>query len=323
VSRRGILAVLLVIAVQPCAVCAQTRVPTIGLLWLDVVKPSPFIAPLVQGLRDFGYVPGRNIRIDDRFLVKTYDELPGAAGRLVAEKPDIIVTYGSTAAQTLLKTGTTIPVVMASIGDPVVLGLVKSFARPGTNYTGITILNADLSAKRLELLKEAFPRMRRVAVALYPQSQSEVLALRNLEAAAREMGLETRTVEIRMASEIVPAIAAVNKLEVSAIAFIGSSLFRAHAAEIAAAVAKTRLPAIYNDEHYTESGGLLSYGPAIADNFRHAAVYIDKILKGAKPADLPVEQPTRMRLIVNAKTAKAQGIEIPRVILLRADKVIE
>jgi putative ABC transport system substrate-binding protein len=316
-------AFLVVFCALPAAGYAQTAVPTVGVLWIDDSKASPYITALTAGLRERGYVPGRNVRIDDRFIVKAYEELPDAAARLVASKPDLIVAYGGTANLALQKVTARIPVVMVSAGDPVKLGLAKSLSRPGMNFTGLTNLNADLSPKRLELLKETQPKLRRVAVALYPQSEAEPTTLKAYEAAARRMSVETHPLEINNAAEIASAIASTSKLHVDAIAFVGSTLFRAHAAQIVAEVGRTGLPAVYSDDVFADAGGLLSYGVTIADNFRQSATYVDKILKGANPGDLPVEQPVRVSLVVNMRTAKAQGIDIPRALLARADRVIE
>ncbi len=322
-NRRRALASLLALGAAPRLLCAQARIPTIALLWIEESRPSPYLPPLLEGLREKGYVAGRNLRIDDRFLVDGYQGFTEAAGRLVTERPDVILTLGATAVLAARKATATIPIVMIGGGDPVKLGVVGSLSRPGGNVTGITLISQDLSGKRIELLKEVFPGTRRLAIVLYPQSQPELASLKNFEAAARALGVEARAVEVRAAGDIGPAIAAIAKTDVDAIAFVGSTLFRANRKELVAAVGKTRLPAVYVDDFFTEIGGLLSYGPSMSEAFRRAAVYVDKILKGAKPADLPVEQPSQLELIVNLKTAKAQGIAIPRSILLRADRVIE
>jgi putative ABC transport system substrate-binding protein len=274
-------------------------------------------------LRELGYTPGRNIRIDERSLVDGYDALADAARRLAAEKPDVIVTYGATAATVAAKATQEIPVVMVSTGDPVRLGLAKSLSRPGGNLTGLSSLNVDLSGKRMEVLKEAFPSARRVAVLLYPGSQIELVSYSNYQAAAQALGMEVRRIDIRSADEISPAVARISKAEIDAITVVGSTLFRANADRLVAEVSKARLPIIYTDGFYADHGGLMSYGSAISENFRRAAAYVDKILKGAKPGDLPIEQPTRLELVVNLKAAKEQGIAIPRAVVLRADRVIQ
>jgi putative ABC transport system substrate-binding protein len=292
-------------------------------LWIEAAKPSPQLAPLLQGLRARGYVVGENLRIDDRFVVDRYERLADAAARLVASKPDVIVTYGGTAIAAAYKATSTIPIVMVGGGNPVRLGVVKSLAKPGGNVTGLTSISTDLSGKRLELLKQAFPPARRVAVVLYPGSEVERQSLKIYESAAAALQLEVRVIEVRSAADIARVVAPLARADADVIAFIGSTLFRANAPEIVAAAAKTRLPAIYTDALYPELGGVMSYGPNIADNFRQVGVYIDKILKGAKAADLPVEQPTRLELVINARAAKEQGIELGQALLARADRIIQ
>jgi putative ABC transport system substrate-binding protein len=297
--------------------------PTVGLLWIKVSDAAPYMKMLLEGLREHGYVPGRNLRLDDRFLVDEYDQLPKAAQRLVAEKPDLILTYGATAVQAAYKTTQSIPIVMIAGGDPISLGVVKSLSRPQTNVTGLTSMTVDLSAKRLELLKEAFPKIRRVAVVLYPLSGGETVALKNYETAASGMGIQINRVDIGTASDIRPAIGSIGRLGADAIAVIGSTLLRANCATLVQAIAETRLPAIYVDDLFTNAGGLISYGASVAEHFQRVAVYVDRVLKGAQPADIPIEQPTRLELIVNLKAAKAQGLTIPRAVILRAERVIE
>src|SRR5258706_4392500 len=253
-DRRQLLAALLALGVQP-VLRAQNKGPTIALLWIEPERPSPFIAALVQGLREHGYTPGRNIRVDERYLVAGYTELQGAAERLVREKPDIIVTFGGTALQAARKATNSVPIVMVSGGDPVKLGIVKSLSRPGGNVTGLVTLTSDLSGKRLELLKEGFPGIKRIAVALSPLSETELTELKNYERAARNLNLDLYVAEIRTADDIAPTIAGLQSKGVEAITFVGSSLFIANRARIAAAVAKTRLPAIYTNEMFTEAGG--------------------------------------------------------------------
>jgi putative tryptophan/tyrosine transport system substrate-binding protein len=322
-NRRRALTALLFLAARPVAVLAQSHMPTVGLLWIKQADVTPYMTMLLQGLREHGYVADRNIRLDNRFLVDDYEQLPNAAQRLVAAKPDVILTYGATSVQAVYKTTRTIPIVMIAGGDPIKLGVVKSLSRPQTNVTGLTSMTVDVSAKRLELLKEAFPKIRRVAVVLYPLSGGEVVAAKNYEIAASGMGIQTSRVEIQTANDIRPAIGSIGRLGADAIAVVGSTLLRANCATVVQAVAETRLPAIYVDDLFTNAGGLISYGASVAENFQRVAVYIDRLLKGAQPGDLPIEQPTRIELIINLKTAKAQGLTIPRTMALRADRVIE
>src|SRR3954468_5092799 len=196
---------------------AQPHTPVIALFWIETSSPSPHLMPLLQGLREKGYVPDRNLRIDDRFLVKTYDDLAATAARLVAQKPDVVLVYGGTAVQALQRATATIPVVIAGSGDPGKLGVAKSLSRPGMNFTGLTILAADLSGKRLEFLKDAFPSIRRVAAPFYPQSASEVASVANLETAAREKNVELQKVEVGSAADIGAAIAGISRTATDAI----------------------------------------------------------------------------------------------------------
>ena len=299
------------------------NIPRIGLLWIHSAGSSHYTNAFREGMRALGYVEGKNISIDDRSLVDGYDDLPAAAGRLAREKVSVIVVYGATALLAAHKAAPGIPIVVFSGGDPVKLGLAASLSKPGGNVTGMSTVGAELSAKRLELLKEIAPRIRRLAVLLYPGSPGEVASLRTYEATARTLSLETRTVEIHNQGEIESVIAGIAKMDVQAIAVVGSTLLDANRKQVVAAIGTIHMPAIYSRGEYVESGGLIAYGPNFVDHFRRAAVFVDKILKGTKPGDIPIEQPTKFELVLNMKTAKALGIKIPNSILVRADKVIE
>jgi putative ABC transport system substrate-binding protein len=295
----------------------------IGLLWIKGDGSSQYVAAFREGLGTLGYVEDKNVRIDDRSLVDRYERLPEAAGRLVSQKVDVIVCYGATAMQAASKATSTIPIVVVSGGDPVKLGVAASLSRPGGNVTGLTSISQELSGKRLELLTEMVPGMRRLAVILYPGSPAEVASLKSYEVSARALNLEVRPVEVRAPGEIAPAIAGISRMDVQAIAVVGSTLLSANTKQVVAAIKKVRLPAIYANSDFPQAGGLLAYAPNLSVGFRRAATYVDKILKGAKPGDIPIEQPTIFELVVNMKTAKALSIKIPNSILLRADKVIE
>ena len=309
----------------PIATIAQQlgRMPRIGLLWIDADSLSQNAATFREALRELGYLEGKNISIDDRSLVDRYELLPSAAGKFVSQSVDVIVCYGATAIQTASKATSTIPIVMVLGGDPVKLGVAANLARPGGNVTGTSSIGQELSGKRLELLKEMVPALRRLAVILYPQSTAEVVALRNYEAAARILKVKVRSVEVRNAGEIAPVIAGIARMDVQGIAVVGSTLLTANRKQVVAAVEKVRLPAIYANNDFPQAGGLLAYAPNYSEGFRRAATYVDKILKGAKPGDIPIEQPTIFELIINGKTAKALGIKIPNSILVRATKIIE
>jgi putative ABC transport system substrate-binding protein len=298
------------------------NIPRIGLLWIEGDN-SPYKAAFRDGLRAQGYVEGKNIRIDDRSLVDRYELLPEAAARLVSQKVDVIVCYGSTAIKMASKATSTIPIVMVSGGDPVNLGFVASLARPGGNVTGTSSISQELGPKRLELLKEIVPGLRHLAVILYPESAAEVRQLKNYEAAARTLNLEAHPVEVRTRGDIGPAIAGIARMNVQAIAAVGSTLLTAYSKEVVAAVDKLRLPAIYSNVDFAHSGGLMAYASNLSDGFRRAAVYVDKILKGTKPGELAIEQPNKFELVINLKAAKALGLTIPQSLLLRADEVIE
>jgi len=255
--------------------------------------------------------------------VDRYDRLAGSADSLVKSKVDVVVCYGATATLAASKATSTIPIVMVTGSDPVKLGVVASFSRPGGNVAGVTFLSAELHGKRLEILKEVVPRIRRVGVVFNPESATEVKSFLEWEAAARTLNMEAQRVEIRLQGDIDRVISDAPRQRLDALTVAASTMFVANRKQILTAVAKTRLPAIYGSAEDADAGGLMSYGPNVPDGFRRAAGYVAKILKGAKPADLPFEQPTRFQLTVNLKTAKGIGIAFPQSILLRADQVIK
>jgi len=306
-------------------VVAQKRQspPTIGLLWIDSPTSGQFEAKLREGLQDRGYQIGRDVNIDNRSLVTAYEHLAGAAERLVRADVAVMVVYGSTAVQAAVKASPTIPIVMVASGDPVGLGVAATLARPGGNVTGLTTQGADLAGKRLQILGELVPGLRRFAVVLYPGSTSEVQTLRNYEALARVSNMEARPVEIRGPADIESAIATIGTLNVQGIVVVGSSLFRAYRDRIVAAIGKLRLPAMYSGTSLVEAGGLIALSPDAVEDFYRSASYVDKILKGAKPAEMPIEQPTKFELVVNLKAAKALGFTFPQSVLLRADRAIQ
>jgi putative ABC transport system substrate-binding protein len=298
------------------------KIYRIGLL--GAISPSayaPFIEAFRQGLRDLGYVEGKNIVIDSRWAEGRYERLPDLAAELVRLKVDVIVTHGPPASRAAKEATTTTPIVMALVGDAVATGLVASLARPGGNITGSSFFLPELSAKRLELLKEAIPGVTRVAVFVNPGNPTFPPALKAMELTAGSSGVELQQVKVRAANEIEGAFAAMAKRRAHALVVIEDALFSAHARRIAELATKSRLPTMGFTE-YAEAGGLMSYGVNRSDLWRRAAVFVDKILKGAKPADLPVEQPTRFELVINLKTAKALGLTIPPSIMVRADQVI-
>jgi putative ABC transport system substrate-binding protein len=270
-----------------------------------------------------GYIEGKNVEIDERFLVDLYPLLPEAAAKLAAANVDVMVCFGSTAIIAASKATTTIPIVMLAGTDPVKAGFADSFARPGKNITGIAMVNLELGAKRLELLKQAVPGLRLAGVPLNPESAREPIAFQDLERIARSLNLELRSIPVRNLGELDAAMSAAGKLGVTAFSPLPSTMFIANPRAVVSAIEKTGLPAIYHSDEFTRVGGLMSYGPRQAETFRHAAVFVDKILKGAKAGDLPIEQPTKFAFIINQQAAKKLGLAVPRELLLRADEVIE
>ncbi len=309
------------LAAVPAAEAQQpAKVPRIGLI-RPGSPPDPLVEAFLQGLRDLGYVEGRTIAIEYRWAEGKPERIPDLTAELVRLKVDVIVTSGEPGAPVAKQATSTIPIVFAVHADPVGAGLVASLARPGGNITGLSSMTAELAEKRLELLKEAVPKLSRVAVLRDPRQPPTDLRL--TEAAARALGLRLQVLEVRDINDLEAALAAAKEGRAGALTNLQSAFFIAHRARIVEAVAKTRLPAMYHNMQFVAVGGLMAYSPNFPAMFRRAATYVDKILKGAKPADLPVEQPTRFELVVNLKTAKALGITIPQPILIRADQVIQ
>jgi len=275
-----------------------------------------------QGLREIGYVEGQNIVIEYRYAEGKFDRLPDLAAELVGLKVDVIVAAGGALAIKPAKNATsTIPIVMTGTADPVASGFVVSLARPGGNITGLSLGGAELSGKRLELLKETVPSVSRVAVLSY-QTNPPNLFLKETRAAAQTLGLKLQSVEVRGPNDIESAFQAAVKGRVGALTVGPDPLLTANRKRVIDLAAKNQLPAIYAWRDHVEDGGLMSYAPKLSDLYRRAATYVDKILKGAKPADIPVEQPTKFELIINLKAAKQIGLTIPPHVLARADRVI-
>jgi putative ABC transport system substrate-binding protein len=275
-----------------------------------------------QGLSDLAYVEGQNIVIERR-NAKSYEELPRLAAELVRLKVDVIFAPGSPAAQVARDSIQTIPVVFVTFADPVRTGLVASLARPGRNLTGLTMISAELAGKRLELLRKAFPKVSHVAVLVNPANASSGEQLQETQSAARSLGMRLDAHEARAPRELEGAFAAMRRKHADALFILPDTMFFTERRRIAELAEKSRLPAMAHWRAYVEAGGLMAYGPSFADANRRAAVYVDRILKGAKPADLPVEQPTKFELVINMKTAKVLGLTIPQSILSRADEIIQ
>jgi len=282
------------------------------------------IAAFRQGLRDLGWIEGRNIVIDYRFAEGRFDRLPDLAAELVRLNVEIIAATTTPAAVAARNATGTIPIVMFVVGDPIGLGLIASLARPSGNVTGLTYsVGVEAFGKQLELLKETVPKVRRVAVLSNPANPSAVLATSNVKVAARSSGLHLQLLETRNPDEFDGAFAAMAKERAEALLVVSDPSFGVHRARLAGLTAKYRLPSMHGVREMVEAGGLMSYGPSIPDNFRRAAGYVDKILKGFNPGDLPVQQPIKFELVINLKTAKALGLTSPQSVLLRADEIIQ
>jgi putative ABC transport system substrate-binding protein len=281
------------------------------------------IGPFRDGLRELGYVEGQNILIEYRWAEGKYERFPALIAELIALKVDVIVTAGTPASLAVKKATTSVPLVMIAVGDPVGTGLVASLARPGGNATGVTSISPELEGKRLELLREVFPGVARIAVLWNPVSPFQVVAEKEVQAAAGVLRIPVLSLGVRAAEELDNAFAAILREQANALLVLADRLFLHNRERIMEFAAKNRLPGVHAYRELVEAGGLMSYGPSYADLHRRAATYVDKILKGARPSDLPVERPTKFELVVNLKAAKALGIDIPQSVLLRADEMIE
>jgi putative tryptophan/tyrosine transport system substrate-binding protein len=281
------------------------------------------VAAFRQGLREHGYEEGRNIVLEPRFAEGKLERLPELAADLVAIKVDVIVASSSQAIQASQNATRTIPIVMTTVGDPVGPGFVASLGRPGGNITGLTIQAPELIAKRLQLLKEAVPKVTRVAVIWDPAVMHEVQGYKEAEIAAHALGVTLLSMQVARAEDLESAFAAVTRDGADGLLVFENALTSNNGKRIVELALKHRLSGVYGLRELAQAGGLIAYGPSRLDNYRRAADYVDKILKGAKPADLPVEQPTKFELVINLSTAKALGLTIPQPILLRADQVVE
>jgi putative ABC transport system substrate-binding protein len=299
-----------------------TKIPRIGYLGGATASNTARIEALQQGLRELGYVEGKNIVIEWRFAEGKPDRERAIAAELVRLKVDVIVTVGSTATRAAKEATATIPIVMTQDPDPIGNGFVASLARPGGNITGLSNLNRELSGKRLELLKEVVPVLSRVAVFGTSTFPGTAQNLKETELAAGALGVQLQYLDVLDPKDIETAFRGASKGRAQAVLTLGGSVLNPQRARVVELAAKSRLPAIYGIRESVEVGGLMSYGPSANDLTRRAATYVDKILKGAKPADLPVEQPTKFEFIINLKAAKQIGLTIPPNVLARADKVI-
>jgi putative ABC transport system substrate-binding protein len=323
--RRVFISGLGVAALWPLATRAQqpTRVPTIGFLGSTSREiASHWIAAFLKRLRELGWIEGRTIAIEYRWADAHSERYSEIAAEFVGLKVDVIVTWASAPVLAAKQATTLIPIVFAAQMDPVGAGVVASLARPGGNVTGMSIQQTDTAGKRIELLREVVPKLVRLAIMANAGAPGAVLEMREVLATASSVGLEVTPIEVRQAAEIVSAIEAL-KGRADSLYIATDPLIFSNRIQINALAQAARLPTIYGSREYVDAGGLMSYGPNWSDLFRHAAEVVNKILRGAKPADIPVEQPTKFDLILNLKTAKALGLELPSTLLARADEVIE
>ena len=322
----GTLALALVLLAAPLAAEGQPagRLPRIGFLGNSTAPlEANLVGPFREGLRDLGYVEGRNILIEYRWAEGKYERFPALIAELIALKVDLIVTAGTPASLAVKKATTSVPLVMVAVGDPVATGLVASLGRPGGNITGLTSIAAEMEGKRLELLREVVPKISHIAVLWNAASPVQVIQERETRAAAQVLGMKMLSLGVRTREEIEDAFAAIVRERPGALLVLADRLFLHHRTRIMDFAAQHRLPGVHAYRELVEVGGLMSFGPSYAGMHRRAAYFADRILRGAKPADLPVERPATFELVVNLKAAKALGLTIPQSVLLRADKVIE
>jgi putative ABC transport system substrate-binding protein len=323
----GIIAIVLAIAVCGAVASAQqtNKVPRIGFLNASSVSSvASRIEGFRQGLRELGYVEGKNLVVEYRHAEGKQDRLSALANELVRLGVEIIVAGGTSSAKAAKSAAETIPIVMTNVSDPVALGFAATLSHPGGNVTGLSTLAPELSGKRLELLKETVPKLARVTVVGDSTNPGNAQALRETELAAGAFGVQLQSyLEVRDARDVETAFRAATKARSDAVLALTSAVLFSRRTQVADLAVKYRLPVVYGQPEYVEAGGVMSYGANIADLYRRSASYVDKILKGAKPADLPVEQPTKFELVINLKAAKQIGLTIPPNVLARADRVIK
>ena len=319
---------LLIVAVLGGGAIAQAqqsgKIPRIGFLGNSTLAlEENLVGPFREGLRNLGYVEGKNILTEYRWAEGKYDRFPALIGELVAQKVEVIVTAGTPASLAVKKAAPSIPLVMIAVGDPIGTGLIESLAQPGGNVTGLTSIAADLEGKRIELLREVIPKLSHVAVFWNPASPFQVNSEKEVQAAARAFKMKVLSLGVQAPEQFDNAFATIRKERPRALLVLADRLFLHNRARIMDFAAQNRLPGVHAYQELVEAGGLMSYGPSYADMHRRAAAYVDKILKGAKPADLPVEQPMKFELIINLQAAKKIGVTIPPNVLARADRVIK
>ncbi len=326
IPRRTFLAIVtggLLAATLPAGAQQVGKVYRVGFLWDSPAMFPDAIAAFRQGLRDLGWVEGQNIVVEHRWSEGRFERLPDLAAELVRLKVDVIIAPSSIYTGAAKRATTTIPIVFVSHADPIGSGHVATLARPGGNITGLSLMMTETNAKGLELLKEAVPGLARVAVVWDPATPSHRPGLDAVEIRGRALGLRIQPVPVRSATEFDSAFSAIVRERASGVLVLSTPLFIAQARQLADLAMKHKLPTMFGPKEHAQAGGLLSYGPDRADLWRRGATFVDKILKGAKPADLPVQQPTKFELVINLKTAKALGLTIPQLVLGRADEVIQ
>lgn len=299
------------------------RIPRIGFLASGNPIGTPHLEAFVQGLRDLGYVEGKTIHIEHRWIDRDLERMPALATELAKLPVDVIVAWSSPAVTAAKQVTTTVPVVMIAVADPVGQGFVASLAKPGGNITGMSNMLRGTIAKNVEMLVKLAPGAKRIAVLRNPGNPSHALVLQEAEAAARDYGAQLQVVDVNIPAEVDGAFALIRKEHAAGVVIFGDPLFVQQRSRIAELAAQARLPSTTIFRQYPEAGGLMSYGLNTTDHFRRAASFVDRILKGAKPAELPVEQPSTFEMVLNLKTARALGLRVPESVLLRADKVIE
>ena len=300
----------------------QEKIPRLGVIG-ERSPTDPFVAAFRQALRELGYVEGRNVVVEVRYAHGALDRVPSLAAELLRGQIDVLVVGGTVSAQAAEEATTTVPIVFALAGDPVGSGLVASFSHPGGNVTGISNLSPGLLPKQLELLRAAAPKVSRVAILYNPVNPATAHALAETREAARAMGVELQMLAVRKVDELSGAFAALTRWRAGGLLVVSDPVVGNNLAQLSREATRRRLPAMYSRREFVEVGGLMAYGPSYEDNYARAATYVDKILKGARPGDLPVEQPTKFEFVINLKTAKALGLTIPPSLLQRADQVIE
>ena len=314
----------LTILLASCVAAAQpaVEVPRIGMI-SEFSDAHPFVAAFRQGLQELGYSEGRSIVVEYRHAHGKLDRVSNFAAELLRLNVKVLVVGGSRSAQLARARTTAVPIVFATSGDPVRSGLATSLAHPGGNATGLSIIGPDLSGKQLEILKLAVPKGSRVAVLYNPTNPAAAAALNATREAAGVLAVELQPVEVRQAHELPGAFSTLTAWRASALLVLPDPVLGNAIEDIAKRASRSLVPTIYLRREFAEQGGLLAYGPSFSDNYRRAATYVDKILKGAKPADLPIQQPTRFELVINLRTAKALGLTIPQSLLLQADTIID